>query len=266
MVPVGASVAVDWDAVHIKDEQKTNANGAPFSCVRSQVLPAGQYRVAVRVFDDLTSAATHLGGRVVTRDFPLPSPADEVDVPLGAVPADECDASPSASAPVCTGAEARDRPCSLSEEITFAWQGGNSPTVESDSFELTPPAIYKRSRVFRDDTPDLACTAPIPRCTRDSRVITTSDIVVRVLAHPEIRAAFARGTTPVYGYDARANDGTILILYRADGASLGIGSECPTCSRPLTAAMRAVVSVLVDLGRQQTATPACSAFDPNPYF
>lgn len=263
MVRPGDSVLVDWDAIAVSEHDKASSSGGTFQCVRSTPVAAGKYRVAVRVFDDQVSASRNSGGRVVTRDFPLPNAGPVVDVPLATRAEEACDAAPDESAPACTGAERRDVPCVLGESLDFAWEGGLG--FYTDSMQLSAPSTFSRRRVFRDTAmPDLTCRTPIPRCARDSRVVTTSD-VVRVIAAPGVTSVFAAGTTPVYGYDARANDGSILVLRRPNGTSLGIGTDCPGCSsgasaRSLTPALRAVVPAFSALDRQLTATPACSAF------
>ena len=261
LVPVGNSVAVPWDAIQVTDDEKPRPNGAaPFSCVRSHPLPAGRYRVAIRVFDDQPTAAAAIGGRTVTRDFELPSAGNVVDVPLGATALDRCDPAPDAATPICTGTEARDVPCSLAEPLAFAFEGGLGAWFESS--ELTPPVTFARRRVFTfNPMPDLTCATAIPRCARDSRVVTTAD-VARVLTDPGVVSAYAAGLTPVYGYDYRANDGAILVLRRPDGTSLGIGGDCDGCARPLTPALKAVPPVFGLLEQQMFATPACSAFGP----
>ena len=176
------------------------------------------------MFDDQTAAATAIGGRTVTRDFELPSAGNVVDVPLAATALDRCDPTPDAAAPICTGTEARDVPCSLGEPLTFAQEGGLS--FYYDSSQLAPPAAYARRRVFTvEPMPDLNCSAAIPRCARDSRVVTTAD-VARVLTDPGVVSAYAAGLTPVYGYDFRANDGAVLVLRRPDGTSLAMGGDC----------------------------------------
>jgi hypothetical protein len=260
-VPAGDSVAVPWDGVQITNDEKLRPNGAaPFTCVRYHPLPAGRYRVAIRVYDDQMAAAAAVGGRTVTRDFELPSAGNAVDVPLAATALDRCDPTPDAVAPICTGTEARDMPCSLAERLAFAFEGGLS--FSYDSSALAPPVTYARRRVFTfEPKPDLNCSAAIPRCARDSRVVTTAD-VARVLTDPGVVAAYAGGVTPVYGYDFRNNDGAVLILRRPDGTSLAIGGECDGCARPLTPALKAVGPVFSLLEQQMFATPACSAFGP----
>ena len=74
----GAPLEVRWDAIRTTDDTK-----AGFACVHSRALPAGKYRVSVRVFDDPEAARTSAGGRTVTQDFDLPAPSDTVAVALG---------------------------------------------------------------------------------------------------------------------------------------------------------------------------------------
>jgi hypothetical protein len=259
-VSPGNFLAVPWDGIVTTNDEKTRAGSlGTFWCVHSTALAAGAYRVAVRVFDDADSGAARIGGRVVTRDFDLPAAGGVLDVPLAATAADVCDPTPGAPAPACTGGEAHDAPCSLGAPLAFAWEGGLS--FFYDSSGLTPPSAYQRQRTAMDPSKAMSCAAAVPRCARDSRVVTSSD-VARVLDEPTVAGAFA-APTPVYGYDERNNDGGVLVLRRADGTSLAIGSACDNCTgiqRPLTPGMIAVVPVLQALDTQMMDTPACVAF------
>lgn len=73
----GDSVRVAWSGVSSTAEMKEGV-----TCATSRTLPAGRYRVSITVFDSAEAALAHTGGRVMTQDFELPSPADLVDVPL----------------------------------------------------------------------------------------------------------------------------------------------------------------------------------------
>jgi hypothetical protein len=258
--PRGATV-VDWDGQLITDDVKPRAGtSGTFACFRSRALPAGSYRVAIRVFDDEASAVANVGGRLVTRDFDLPTANNAVDVPLSVNPLDNCDPEPNAAAPPCTGAEAHDVRCSLVSPLSFAWEGGLA--LWGDSSQLTPQNAYDRVRDFYQDTtrPDMTCTAAVPRCSRDSRVVTASD-VTRVVNEPSVVAAFGAGP-PVYGYDDRANDGTVLILRRPDGRGVVIGSPCAGCfvANPVTPALLAINPVLRGLEQQMLSTDGCAGF------
>ncbi|HEY7375933.1 MAG TPA: hypothetical protein VIF57_27485 [Polyangia bacterium] len=266
-VSPGELLAVPWNGIVTSNGEKMRANSlGTFGCVHSTALAAGAYRVAVRVFDDADSGAARIGGRVVTRDFALPATGGALEVPLGATAADVCDPSPGTPAPACTGAEAHDVPCSLGAPLAFAWEGGLS--LFYDSSGLTPPSAYQRQRSSTDPNhPAMTCAAAVPRCTRDSRAVTTSD-VARVVNEASVAGAFAAGT-PVYGYDERNNDGGVLVLRRADGTAVAIGSSCGNCTgieRPLTPGMIAVVPVLRALDMQMMDTPACVAFRIGPVF
>ena len=127
-----------------------------------------------------------------------------------------------------------------------------------DNSTIAAPAAYTRTRTFLDPlTPPLACSATIPRCARDARAITTSDIA-RALALPGIAESFGPDT-PVFGYDSRPADGSVLVLRRNDGLSVALGSSCAACSHPLTPEMATVVSLFGGLSTQMLAAPSCSA-------
>jgi hypothetical protein len=225
------------------------------ACSRSRALPAGRYRVALRVSDP-EDLLTGLAGRIVTRDFELPAPGGIVDVPLAPSAADVCDTNPEDSAPACTGNEAHDVPCTLTASLTFGWEGGLA--FNNDSSTIAAPAAYTRKRTFLDpSTPPLACSAAIPRCARDARAVTTSDIV-RALGLPGIADSFG-SDTPVFGYDSRPVDGAVLVLRRNDGLSVALGSPCAACPHPLTPEMATVMSLFGGLSTQMLAAPSCSA-------
>jgi hypothetical protein len=73
----GDSVRVDWSGVSSTAEMKDGV-----TCQTSRVLPAGRYRISINVFDSASAALMPTGGRLVTQDFELPSPAGLVDVPI----------------------------------------------------------------------------------------------------------------------------------------------------------------------------------------
>ncbi len=225
------------------------------ACARSRVLPAGRYRVAIRVSDP-EDLLTGLAGRIVTRDFELPAPGGIVDVPLAPSADDVCDTNPEDSAPACTGNEAHEVPCSLTASLSFGWEGGLA--FIHDKSTIAAPAVYTRERTFLDpSTPPLACSSAIPRCARDARAVTTGDIV-HALALPGIADSFGPDT-PVFGFDSRAGDGSVLVLRRNDGTSVALGTPCAACPHPLTPEMATVVSLFDGLSTQMLAAPSCSA-------
>jgi hypothetical protein len=103
--------------------------------------------------------------------------------------------------------------------------------------------------------------APIPRCSGDARVVTTSDLT-RALLAPSVAAAFAT-PTPVFGEDARPVDGAILVIRRADGKSIGVGGRCRAgsslCARPLTDELAALPELFSRLQSQRTLQ-SCPTF------
>jgi hypothetical protein len=235
----------------------------PGQCVTNRDLPAGRYRVSIWVYDSAAGAVARTAPRVVSRDFELPAPNGVVDVPLAPSADDVCDPMPSAPVAACTGREAHDTPCGLPTALTFASEGGL--TLWSDSETLTPPATDVRSRTaFSSATPFASCSTQIPRCSRDARVVTTGD-VARALAQPDVAPSFG-GSTPVFGSDPRGGDGSILVVTRPEGTSVGLGGACAdaTCKRPLTPGLGMLETVLYGLSSQQDTDPTCAALPTSP--
>jgi hypothetical protein len=254
VVAPGDSLRVAFIGVSRSAEQKGN-----FSCARTHELPAGRYRVAVRVYDTADDAKAEVGGRTVTRDFELPAPNGVVDVPLALSTNDVCDPMPETDVPACTGSEAHDVPCALNAPLDFGWEGGLA--FSTDVSAIAPPATYMLSRTFLDPgTPPRTCSAAIPRCARDARIVTTGDLV-RALAEPSIAASFGPNT-PVFGYDDRPSDGSVLVLRRPDGQSVALGTPCSGCEHPLTRPMETLQSILVSLSLQMSSAAPCSALRP----
>ena len=251
-VAPGESAAVPWSGTSSRTE-----NLAGRSCVRTQTPPAGRYRVAIRIYDTADAAARATGGQIVTHDFQLPADQGVVDVPL--VADQSCDVTPDSDAPVCTGAQAHDVACALPEPFDFATEGGLA--LSSDSASVAPPARYTRTRMFVDPAiPAKTCAAPIPRCSRDARVVTTGDLTAALNA-PGVQASFTKDLS-VFGYDSRANDGGILILRRPDGTVLGIGDDCSLtltgCNKPIPPPLAQLSSIMARFDEQMRLTPECA--------
>jgi hypothetical protein len=253
--PVGTAIAVGqfatvaWNAIAITEEDR-----GTYRCVRSTPLPAGRYRIAIRVYDDATSAVNMVGGREVTQDFSLPTTTGVLEVPLGTAQADPCAGPSTAATPVCTGGEAHDQACRLPLSMSYGAEGGRG--LSSDASTIAPPATYTLTRTFvAAATPTEQCTVPLPLCSRDAHVVTTGD-VTRVLTMPTVVAAFG-ADTPVFGVDSRPYDGRILVLHRSDGNSLGIGDAAP--ASPVPAPIADVKTVLDRLDAQMSSDPACAS-------
>src|SRR5258708_6929011 len=82
-VAPGAVASFTWDGVG----RAINAR-AQGQCVRSRTLPAGTYRVAIRVFDNVADAERNVGGWLVARGFVLPAGGGVVAGPIGPGPCD----------------------------------------------------------------------------------------------------------------------------------------------------------------------------------
>ena len=247
-IAAGESLSVSWDGVARTDEDRGS-----YMCVRSQPVPAGRYRVAVRVYDDAAAARDGIGGRVVTQDFELPAVGAVVEVAVATVVSDACSGAPTAATPACTGGEAHDQPCRLTLSMTYAQEGGLVPYVDSSA--IAPPAAFTLTRTYTGASVAKQCMVPLPICARDARVVTTGD-VTRVLAPAVVSAAFG-SDTPVFGLDSRPSDGSILILRRPDGTSLGIGQSRP--DTPVPPELVDVRTVFNRLDTQMRATTDCAA-------
>jgi hypothetical protein len=257
-IAAGTSLDQPWSGT-----STTLTPSATGQCVTSRDLPAGRYRVSIWVYDSAASAVARTGPRVVSRDFELPAPNGIVDVPLVPSADDVCDATPAAPVAACTGREAHDTPCGLPTALTFASEGGLS--LYSDSETLMPPATDVLSRTaFSTATPFASCSTPVPRCSRDARVVTTGD-VARALAQPDVAPSFG-GSTPVFGSDPRGGDGSLLVVTRPDGTSVGLGGSCAagSCARPLTPGLAMLQTTLYRLSEQQMTDPTCAALPTSP--
>lgn len=249
----GQATTLEWTAIEATPEKRTG-----YSCVRERVLPPALYRVALSAYARAEDALAARLGREVVRDFALPAHDGVVDVALAADATPSCDPNPAAAAPVCTGVAPREQPCALPAVVEFAHEGGLAPFVDSSRLEPTAMFVHRRRQVLGAARPDVVCTTHIPRCSGDVRTGTTGD-VVRALLLPDVAMAFG-SDTPVYGYDSRANDGSVLVVRRSDGKSVAIGAECSNaCARPLTAGLRELAAALTAVQRQGLADPACAA-------
>jgi hypothetical protein len=79
-VAAGATQAYVWTPVDVQYE-----TGATATCSRTQLLPAGQYRIDVPVYASADEAAAKTGARVATATFSLPG-ADNISVALAGNP------------------------------------------------------------------------------------------------------------------------------------------------------------------------------------
>jgi hypothetical protein len=245
-----------------------------YSCVRSAVLPAGKYRVAVNVYDSNDAAALDQPGHLKVVDFALPVMGDVLTVSLG-TPDNFCESAPGANAEPCGPSASREVACNNTQLVEWRWEGGLG--ARYDSSRLDPPADYTRTRTFTLVNPpsNASCMASVPRCSYDARVVTTSDVVA-AFNDPDVVAALAKPGMLVYGTDARAYDGSILLVTRTPpaeantGGSFGIGPTCVPnantglCARAVPDGLVKLQQVLTRLDTQMEATPACAALPTAP--
>jgi hypothetical protein len=152
--------------------------------------------------------------------------------------------------------------CVVTDTYHFGATGGL--VAFQDESVLSPPAHYVRTRTtFRggDGPTMMECAPALPTCGSND-VISLLDIT-RDLAHPDVVAAFAKTTAPVYGIDPRPVDGTIFSVSRGDGRSLLVGSDCGAGQTGCVAVphgVRVLADQLSALASQMLATPECAAF------
>lgn len=231
------------------------------ACVWKRPLPAGRYRVAVKVYPTAEDAAARRGGREVTADFVLATIDEIVDLALSEQPM--CDANPSQAVTACKGNEPRDTACDLSEEIEIVTEPPRA-TDRRETLRLGPGSrVIVASERPGSGEPPVSCTSALPRCSRDSRVVTTGDFA-RALALPDVQAAFAV-QPELYGEFAQTYDGSTFLIRRADGTALRLGPDCRNstpalCPKPFTPDIRNLWGVVTRMTDQLRADPTCAAF------
>src|SRR6185369_11343709 len=102
-----------------------------------------------------------------------------------------------------------------------------------------PPASHTRQRTSANGGVIAGCANLVPRCAATFDRFTTATLS-EALAAPDVVAAFGQPMPLLYGYDSRANDGSVLAIRGADGQGLLIGAPCGAgrpCDRPVTPGM-----------------------------
>jgi hypothetical protein len=137
--------------------------------------------------------------------------------------------------------------CSLGRTYSF-WQDGGLRAY-SDRATLTPPRTFTVARDhFVNATPsqcarELSCSEPVLAGVAE---------IQQALAHPDVVAALALATKPLYGNDTRPVDGSVFVFERDDqrGFTLGTGT--------VPAGLRALADLLSRLETATIATPGCA--------
>jgi hypothetical protein len=152
--------------------------------------------------------------------------------------------------------------CSLAGDYDYGDEGGNA-AVYNRSY-LSTPATYQYQRQPADDaTSTIVCTLALPACGT-AGAIDPTDIDTAV-ADPDVRAALAMATPPVYGHDSRPVDGTVFSFRSAAGGGLAVGGTCgsgETGCTPPPAGVARLVTLLRMLDQQELSSPACTAARP----
>jgi hypothetical protein len=176
-----------------------------------------------------------------------PEPIDRIDGGGDAGPDANVDAkvdgsSPDSSLPIC----------GVSQKYSFRWDGGLTPDGQA-RYEVENVLLRKTL------TPHAMSDAGPQSCTRLISCNQPGVDAVEVEAafnNADVRAAFTDANV-VLGVDDRAVDNSVLIIERADGKKLQIGTVCgskPNCT-PIPAGVETLRTTLVTLLNEQSTTP-----------
>ena len=144
---------------------------------------------------------------------------------------------------------------------TLTWGDNGGFVAFRDESALATCRDFQRKRTAASDGGSFSCATQLGAC--DAGPVAVGE-VERALAHPDVVAAFAAATTPVFGVDSRPVDGTVFEITR-NGKSIDVGSDCgassaPACV-PIPPGVAALAAVLKSLDAQELAKPACKALD-----
>ena len=143
----------------------------------------------------------------------------------------------------------------------LSWGDNGGRVAFRDESALAACRDFQRKRSAPSDGGSFSCATQLGAC--DAGPVAVGE-VERALAHPDVVAALAAATTPVFGVDSRPVDGTVFEITR-NGKSIDVGSDCgassaPACV-PIPPGVAALAAVLKSLDTQELAKPACDAFD-----
>jgi hypothetical protein len=260
----GASKDVTWIASQALSEDRGS-----FQCANRPALPAARYGLSVPLFASATEAANNAKPlRVARRSFELPAAGDLVEVPLAAPPTDGgaaptalCQTTPAQTPPVCAAPFRAEVVCGLDGTYTLARVGGSLVAAQDDAV-IMPNGATTLTRKYLDlpGAPQM-CTTQLSVCGAAQDRFTTA-VFMEALAAPDVVTAFAAPPFKLYGEDARAYDGQVARIQRADGMGLMVGPPCRNnqlCGAPLTPGLAHLAAVVDKIDRQLRADPACAA-------
>jgi hypothetical protein len=127
---------------------------------------------------------------------------------------------------------------------------------------LSPGNSYRHVlTIFDRGNPPVtkSCQPPMPPCGALD-IITSYDIEVHDLSQPDVVAALAAPSPPLFGRDVRPVDGPVFEFLRADGRGFLVGADCngePRCA-PITRGIAQLRDRLLALDWQQLADPSCA--------
>ena len=148
--------------------------------------------------------------------------------------------------------------CGLTTPITFGWEGGWPGATES--FELSGDGVFVATRTTLDGT-ITTCTTQIPPCDADvGPGLVDAGRIGSTLSRPEVQAALAEATPPLYGHDSRPVDGSVFGVSLPDGHGFVVGDPCgsATSCTPIPPAVGSLVAMLLNLIEQEVTRPECA--------
>jgi hypothetical protein len=265
VVPPGGTQEVAWIASLITSEQRPG-----YVCNHTTPLPAARYSVAVPVFATAEEAAAgNPKARVASRVFDLPAPGNVVELVLGDQPADAgvplpaaCSMPPEQPPAVCRAPWDPAQVCGLDATYTMGMVGGLVAWTEGAVVSPNGRYVITRETMAIPNQPPASCTSQLPLCGSDHQTFTSADLM-EALAAPDVVAAFAPAPYLVHGDDARAYDGQVLRVVRADGKGFMVGAPCGgpgnLCTMARTKGLQHLLEIFAKIDDQQRATPACAA-------
>ncbi|MCC6554665.1 MAG: hypothetical protein IT372_16960 [Polyangiaceae bacterium] len=118
-------------------------------------------------------------------------------------------------------------PCTdcLAAPITWGLDGGMVSWIDSASLTSCRTFTFTRDPGYGEPPgPTQTCSVEIGGC--DAPPVAVHE-VEQALAHPHVVAALAAPSTPLYGWDSRCTDGSVLVIQVGD-KSIEIGTDCET--------------------------------------
>jgi hypothetical protein len=162
----------------------------------------------------------------------------------------------------CPPVDAGKDPCALPTAVTFGAIGGM--VTYQDQFKLDVSGGLALTRNYLRGAIDGAtartCMPTLPAC--GASPIASVSTIIADLAAPDVQAAFALSTPPIYGVDERPTDGTIWSITLASGGSVLVGTPCASQTmnscRPIPAGVQKLADDLKSLSAGAAAQSVCA--------